>query len=177
MKTHPAVVRLLLKAMAVWGSVSLLTLVNGCLARTHHYSASHSSSVAATPGSNWSDEHKMVFRYGIRDDRAALESKRVVLVFRDLTPEQKRLFHFQREEQPVQIGGEGISSVTTTCANGKVMVRFRSDYANGTNTLQFGDQKVQFIESGRVLLAGDLAVELSNGRKVVQLTGAKARLE
>ncbi len=107
----------------------------------------------------------------------ALESGPVVLVFHGVAPAQQALFHFQSEEQSVQIGGEGFSSVTTTCASGKAMVCFRSNYANGTNALQFGDQTVRFIEGGRILLAGGLTVDLSNGRKIVHLMGAKAWLE
>jgi hypothetical protein len=149
-------------------------LVTGCLARAHHYSGSQSSSLAASPGLNLPNEDTMVFRYKTRDGRATLDSPRVLLVFHDLNSDQQKFFHFQNEKQPVQIGGEGFSSVETTCGNGKTSIRFRSTYSNGTNVLQFGDQTVRLIESGRVLRAGNLVVDLSSGRKIVHLAGSKA---
>lgn len=177
MKTHRISARIALEGFALCGLVSLLLFAAGCSARIHRYSGNQSSSFAASPGLNLPDEDTMVFRYKMRDGRATLESQRVLLVFHDLKPDQQKFFHFQNEEQPVQIGGDGFSSVETTCGNGKSSVRFRSTYSNGTNVLQFGNQTVRLITNGQGLLAGDLAVDLSGGRKIVHLAGSKAWME
>jgi hypothetical protein len=159
------------------GSVSLLLLAAGCSVRIHRYSDSQSSSLAASPGWNLPDEDTMVFRYESRDGHATLESPRVLLVFENINPEQQKAFHFENEEQMVQTGGDGISSVEAAYRKGKSSIRFHSAYFNGTNVIQFGDQTVRLIKNGRGLLAGDLSVDLSSGRKIVHLAGSKAWLE
>ncbi len=119
----------------------------------------------------------MLLRYRVREGQAALQSERVVLVFHGLSPEQQRLFHFQGTQQAVQIAGDGVSSMSTTCASGKQMITFRSDYSGGTNTLEFGDQRIRLTRSGRLLLAGDQTVDLSDGQKIIHLKGGKISVE
>lgn len=119
----------------------------------------------------------MLLRYHLRDGQAALQSERMVLVFHGLSPEPQRLFHFQGTQQALQIAGDGVSSISTTCASGKQMITFRSDYSGGTNTLEFGEQRVRLTRSGRLLLAGDETVDLSEGQKIIHLKGDKLSVE
>ncbi len=119
----------------------------------------------------------MLLRYQLRDGRAALQSERMVLVFHGLSPEQQRLFHFQGAQQAVQIAGDGASSVSTTCASGKQMIMFRSDYSGGTNTLEFGKQRVRLTRRGTLLSAGEETVDLSQGQKIIHLKGDKLSVE
>ena len=149
----------------------------GCAMRTHHSSGSFRSTLSAVPGSAWPDEHRMLLRYQLREGYAALQSERVVLVFHGLSPEQQRLFHFQGTQQAVQIAGDGVSSVSTSCASGKQLITFRSNYSGGTNTLEFGEQRVRLTHSGKLLLAGDQTVDLSGGQKIVHLKGDKVSVE
>ena len=161
-------------SMKLWLTLLLLSVAAGCGMRNHQHSRTHQTSVAATPGTQWPDEHKMLFEYHSRDGHAALESERVVLVFHGLTPEQQQLFHFQGSQQAVQIAGNGSSSITVTCATERGTVAFRSDYADGTNTLHLGQQTVRFTQSGRLLLAGDQTIDLNEGRKIVHLKNGHA---
>lgn len=119
----------------------------------------------------------MLLRYLLRDGRAALQSERMVLVFHGLSPEQQRLFHFQGAQQAVQIAGDGVSSVSTTCASGKQMITFRSDYSGGTNTLEFGGQRVRLTRRGTLLSVGEETVDLSQGQKIIHLKGDKLSVE
>ena len=146
----------------------LLPVAVSCVMRSPHH-AQYQTSVASTLGSQWPDEHKMLFEYHARDGHPALESDHVVLVFHGVMPKQQQVFHFQGKQQAVQIAGNGTSSVSVTCTIDRETVVFRSDYANGTNTLHFGQQTVQFSQGGRLLLAGDQTVDLSKGQKVVHL--------
>jgi hypothetical protein len=119
----------------------------------------------------------MLLRYKILDGESVLESDRVMLVFHGLTPEQQRLFHFQGEEQAVQIAGPGTSSVTTTCASGKQTITFRSDYNGGTNTLEFDGQRAQLTQGGRFVLVGDREIDLSDGRRTISFEGDTISVE
>jgi len=119
----------------------------------------------------------MLFRYQVHDGQAALENERVVLLFHGLSPGQQRLFHFQSDKQAVQIDGPGKHHVSTTCKSGMAKVTFRSDYACGTNTLQFGTQRVRFARRGWLLLAENQSVDLSEGRKVIHLKGDNLTVE
>jgi hypothetical protein len=125
----------------------------------------------------WPDEDRMLLRYQIRDQQAVLESERVVLVFEGLSQEQQRLFHFQEPQQAVQIAGPGMSSVSTSCANAKHVITFRSDYAGGTNTLEFGERRVRLTQAGRLLLVKEQAVDLSEGQKIIHFKGDKILVE
>jgi len=160
-----------------WLSLLLLSVAAGCVIRTHNHFSKYSSSVATSADSRWPDEHKMLFQYHIRDGHAALKSDRVMLVFHGLKPKQQRIFHFQGNQQAVQIAGGGTSSVSVTCSTERGPVSFRSDYADGTNTLQFGQQTVRFTQGGQLLLGGDQAVDLSEGRKIVHLKRGRLLVE
>jgi hypothetical protein len=175
MKTNPTLIWVLPKIL--WPSLLLLTIGTGCVIQTHHDSGSFRSSLAATSGPDLPEEDKLLLRYQIRDQESALESERVVLVFHGLSQEQRRLFHFQGPQQAVQIAGSGVFSVSTTCASGRQMITFRSDYAAGTNTLEFGARRVRLTLGGRLLLAGDEAVDLSEGRKIIHFKGDKISVE
>ena len=158
-------------------AVSLPVAETGCIARRHHHSEAHRTRFAGTRSLNLPDEDQMVFQYAVRDGRARLESDRVVLVFHSLRPEQQRVFHFPADRQPVQIAGEGGSSISRTCSNARETVAFHSDYANGTNTLCFGEETVRFVQGGTLLLAGDLSVDLRYGRRTVHVDGARSWVE
>ena len=161
----------------LWSSLILVSMVAGCVLRLDHSSEAFRSSVALTPGPSWPDEDSLLLRYEERGGHAALESKRCVIVFHGLSLGQQRLFHFQDSQQAIQINGPGISSVSTTCSSGKETVTFRSDYANGTNTIQFGEQRIKLADKGRTLLVADEVMDLSGGRWVVHLKGGRATLE
>jgi hypothetical protein len=163
--------------MKFWLSLLLVPVAAGCVTRSSHYSNTYRSTVAATPGLNLPDKQQMLFQYHTRDNQSALEAGSVVLVFHGLTPAQQQMFHFQGEEQAVQIAGEGSSTVSVTCATGRGSVAFRSHYADGTNTLQFDQQTVRFTAHGRLLLAGDQAIDLREGRKIVHLRDGKVAVE
>ena len=64
-----------------------------------------------------------------------------------------------------------------SCASGKQLITFRSNYSGGTNTLEFGEQRVRLTRSGQLLLAGDQTVDLSEGQKIVHLKGDKVSVE
>lgn len=119
----------------------------------------------------------MGLHYETCDGHAALTTERVVLVFHGLSTAQQQLFHFQGKQQAIQIAGPGRSCVCTTCTNGKATVTFRSEYANGTNTLQFGEQVVRLACEGRLLLSGNQSVNLDEGQKTVHLRQTKLALE
>ncbi len=57
------------------------------------------------------------------------------------------------------------------------MITFRSYYSGGTNTLEFGEQRVRLTRSGRLLSAGDETVDLSEGQKIIHLKGDKLTVE
>jgi hypothetical protein len=157
----------------IWRSLLLLPLSVGCVTQVQHQSSSFSSTSKTTmqtaPGSQWPEAHRMLFRYQVLNGQAALANERVLLVFHGLSPEQQRLFHFQQEPQTVQVDGPGTSSVSTTCTHNRDQVAFISDYALGTNTLQFGEQTVLLTRGGWLLLAGQQSVDLSTGRKVIHV--------
>ena len=119
----------------------------------------------------------MHFQYSLRKGNAALETDRAILVFHGIQSERQKIFHFQKETQAVQIAGPGSSSVVVSCSSGPATLVFRSDYANGTNTLQFADRTVWITEEGKRLLAGDQCVDLTEGKKVVHLEHGKATVE
>ena len=159
--------------MTIWLSLLLVFVTAGCAVRIHHDFNDYQSSVTSTPSPDLPNECKMVLRYQIRDGCAALEVERFVLLFHGLTPAQQRIFRFQGGQQVVQVSGNGTSSTSVTCATGRGTVAFHSDYAEGTNTLQFGQQAVQFTQGGRLLSAGGETVDLAEGRKVVHLKSNK----
>ncbi len=173
MKGDPILASFIGNARNLYLCALLLVAAAGCGSRHHSNSSGWRSSVSRTPNVVWPDEQKMLFEYAVREEEAALEAEHVVLVFCGLTPRQQRLFHFQGQPQAVQIAGPGQSSVTTTCANGKDTLTFRSEYADGTNTLHFGKECVRFTQSGRLLLVGDQAVDVSEGRKIIHLRNGK----
>ena len=119
----------------------------------------------------------MVFEYLIRDGSAVLQAEEVVLVFPGLTTAEQRVFRFGGTHQAIQIAGHGSSSVEVSRSLNRITTRFNSTYANGTNTLQFGSQTVQFTEAGKRLWVGGEAIDLSPGRKVVHLRGNTATVE
>ena len=161
----------------LWRSLLLIPLAVGCTTQVDHESGAFHSSYEGTVGRPVPQEYKMLFRYQVHDGEAALENERVVLVFHGLSPEQQRLFHFPHDQQAVQIDGPGKYHVSTTCGSGKDKVTFRSDYARGTNTLQFGAQRVRLTRRGWLLLAGEQSVDLSEGRKIIHLKGDNLTVE
>jgi hypothetical protein len=173
--------RLCLKAMNLCVALLLPALAAGCAVHGHlyhhHSSSSYHTTVTSTGGLNLPEEDRMQLRYTVRDGCAALESERAVLVFDGLTPAQRELFHFQGDQQAVQIAGNGLSSVSVTCVINQDQVSFSSHYAGGTNTLEFAGQSVRLVDGGRLLLAGDQRVDLSAGRKIVHLRHGKAVIE
>ena len=164
----------------VWRSLLLIFLAVGC-AKVHHesnsFSSTNSTTRQAATGAQWPEEQKMLFRYQIYNGEAALSNERVLLVFHGLSAGEQRAFHFQENQQAVQIDGPGSSSVSTTCTHNRDNIIFSSEYALGTNTLRFGTQSVRLSRGGRLLLAGDQSVNLSTGRKVVHVKRDKLTVE
>jgi len=157
--------------------ILFVPMVVGCTMRIQFSSGSFSQNVSASPGSDWTDEQRMLLRYQLRDGHASLESERLVLVFHGLSQKQQRMFHFQGTQQPIQISGPGVSSISTTCAIGRGMIAFRSDYTDGTNTFGFNELRVRLVQGGRLLLAGDQMIDLNEGQKVIHLRDDKITVE
>lgn len=128
--------------------------------------------------SPWGIHEQMIFAYTNHQGKAVLANERVVLVFDDISRDQQRAFHFQGNKQPVQVSGNGSSTVEVSCRRNLAFLRFHSAYVNGTNTIQFGKHVLQLAEAGHLLIAGEDIIHLStNGQTCVHLTkgGAAVR--
>jgi archaellum component FlaF (FlaF/FlaG flagellin family) len=155
--------------------ISLLPVVaaalafSGCVVRFNSSHSSHNTTVSRSGLTPAVSQDQMVFRYTNYNGKAVLESDRVVLVFDGISRDEQRAFHFGGNAQAIQISGNGVSGVDVSCRRNVAFLRFHSDYANGTNTLQFGKQVVQFVDNGQLLLAGKESVALTNGQTRVHL--------
>jgi hypothetical protein len=159
----------------------LVAVAAGCAkvktGRTYQHSTIHQTSAHRGVPLPLAEEEQMYLQYCGREGEAALECERVVLVFHGISAKRQRLFHFQGQQQAVQIAGQAGSSVSVTCTSNGEKVAFQSNYTQGTNTLEFFGTTVRFTHGGRLLLAGDQTIDLSAGRKIVHLKDGKVVVE
>lgn len=156
--------------------ISLLPVVaaaalafSGCVVKFNSSYSSHNTTMSKSSLTPSAAQEQMVFRYTNYNGKAVLESDRVVLVFDGISRDEQRAFHFGGNAQTIQINGTGTSAVDVSCRRNVAFLRFHSAYADGTNTLQFGKQVVQFVNNGQILIAGQESVPLTNGQTRVHL--------
>jgi len=98
---------------------------------------------------------------------------RVVLAFDDLSKTQRDIFHFGDETELLKMAGDGVATITITATLNGATVEFKSRYADTTNTVDFGGQRVQFSNSGRLLTVGAQSVRLEGPQQTVHIKAGK----
>ena len=159
-------------AMKILSCLVMLFLVAGCYYRhnvgySHQTSRQGGSDPSIAPG-EWSN-----FSYTNNNGCAELICERVVLAFEDLTKNQRDIFHLNDKTESVKMAGSGTASTTTTCSSNDISVQFYSRFADGTNTLDFAGQKIQFSNAGHLLSVGSQSVGLDGPQKTVHISAGK----